>query len=67
MPRLWDMLTDEGCIKLIQYQAENYPDEPLFVRVHQDPPVVIETVTEPLNEIDRIMRQPPGPQWRVEP
>ena len=57
MPRLWDCLSDECRQRLAAYQWERYGQR---LDVALAPPVpAFRPFIEPVDEIDRLLRQPP--------
>ncbi len=65
MPLLWYMLSEEARGRLLEFYFRCF-DKRLIPPYIKKPVVRVTGEIENLDEIDRIMKEAPGPKWRVE-
>ena len=62
MPRIWDLINETTRKRLTKYQKRHYGNT--LTMIAPDPAVTVVGKIEDVEEIDRILRSPPGPKWR---
>ena len=64
MACIWDLISNETLADLMRLQHKHYPRVKLKSPEELKQDITVTGNVEDLEEIDRIMRSPPGPKWR---
>ncbi len=64
MPRIWDLISNETLAGLMRLQHKHFPGAKLEPPEELKQAITVTGKIEDVEEIDRILRSPPGPKWR---